>query len=93
MLRSGSGGGIPSRKETDGRWSIEAYGEAGRELGPLYQWGVNGTLSLLASLYFWGRAVSGSEQSELEVWEVAVLDVTWMMEGMAAYYELFKRRF
>ncbi|KAJ7886984.1 hypothetical protein B0H13DRAFT_1627685 [Mycena leptocephala] len=40
-------------KETDGRWSIEAYGEAGREWGPLYQWGVNGTLSILASLYFW----------------------------------------
>jgi hypothetical protein len=42
---------------------------------------------------FWGRAVSGGEQPELEVWEAAVLDVTWMMEGMVAYYELFKRRF
>ncbi|KAJ7836828.1 hypothetical protein B0H13DRAFT_1651900, partial [Mycena leptocephala] len=81
------------KKETDGRWSVEAYGEAGREWGPLYQWGVNGTLSILASLYFWGRAVSSGEQSELEVWEAAVLDVTWMMEGMATYYELFKRRF
>jgi hypothetical protein len=72
---------------------VESYGKAGREWGPLYQWGVNGTLSIVASLYFWGRGVVDGEDALLREWEAAVVDVTWMLEGMAAYYELFKGRF
>ncbi|KAJ7117329.1 hypothetical protein C8R43DRAFT_902055 [Mycena crocata] len=77
----------------DGRWVAEGpYGPDGREWGPLYRWGVNGTLSLLAALYFWGCAVIGDETLRLH-WEEQVNDVGWMMEGMATYYEMFKRRF
>ncbi|KAJ7430536.1 hypothetical protein B0H11DRAFT_1763961 [Mycena galericulata] len=81
------------QKDADGRWSTTGeYGKDGSEWGPLYQWGVNGTLSLLASLYFWGCAVHGDADLEVS-WEAAVLDVSWMLEGMAVYYEKFNRRF
>ncbi|KAJ7468411.1 hypothetical protein B0H11DRAFT_2305430 [Mycena galericulata] len=77
------------KKDADGMWSTTGgYGKDGKEWGPLYQWGVNGTLSLLASLYFWGSAIRGDSDLEM-AWEVAVVDVSWMLEGMALYYEKF----
>ncbi|KAK6992781.1 hypothetical protein R3P38DRAFT_3429464 [Favolaschia claudopus] len=81
------------KRGTDGCWEVEnGYGEGGREWGSLYQWGVNGVLTIVASLYFWGRAVG--DRAELRrVWESAVLDVVWMFEGMATYYEMFKGKF
>ncbi|KAJ7126221.1 hypothetical protein C8R44DRAFT_618328 [Mycena epipterygia] len=78
-------------KGADGRWETEEYGGGGEEWGPLYRWGVNGTLSLLAALYFWGCNVR--DESEVVVWEAAVTDVLWMLEGMAKYYEKFNRKF
>ncbi|KAJ7088021.1 hypothetical protein B0H15DRAFT_801080 [Mycena belliarum] len=80
-------------KGVDGTWEIGGeYGERGREWGPLYQWGVNGVVSIVASLYFWGCAVKEDDRSQ-EVWEAAVGDVGWMLEGMAVFYEMFKGRF
>ncbi|KAJ7173287.1 hypothetical protein C8R46DRAFT_892581 [Mycena filopes] len=78
------------KKDAGGEWLAEAYGEGGAEWGKLYQWGVNGTLNVVASLYFWGCAIR--EQESDGKWESAMIDVTWMMEGMALYYEKFKRR-
>jgi hypothetical protein len=78
-------------KDADGSWSVaRGYGGGGREWGPLYQWGVNGVLSVVASLYFWGCSVPETGRAE---WEAAVNDVAWMFEGMATYYELFGKRF
>ncbi|KAK7019608.1 hypothetical protein R3P38DRAFT_3199258 [Favolaschia claudopus] len=80
-------------RESTGEWSItRGYGQNGREWGPLYHWGVNGVLSVVASLCFWGRAV-GTDNVLRGAWEAAVLDAVWMFEGMAAYYELFKGKF
>jgi hypothetical protein len=61
----------------------------------LFQWGVNGMLNVVASLYFWGVAIAekGNLDSDVKAWEAGVGDVTWMLEGMATYYELFKKRF
>jgi hypothetical protein len=59
----------------------------------LYRWGINGMLNVVASLYFWGCGVVGRADAALLSWENAVHDCTWMMEGMAAYYKLFKRKF
>ncbi|KAJ7172868.1 hypothetical protein C8R43DRAFT_851000, partial [Mycena crocata] len=60
----------------DGEWSVlHGYGTTGNEWGALTVWGVNGILSIVASLFFWGR--DGGESS---VWEAAVMDVTWMLE-------------
>ncbi|KAJ7105443.1 hypothetical protein C8R43DRAFT_906590 [Mycena crocata] len=81
------------KRDTDGTWSVVGgYGSDGKEWGDLTQWGVNGTLSLVAGLYFWGCAVQ--DQPTLHNrWEAAVLDVGWMLEGMAAFFEKFNRRF
>ncbi|KAK7040004.1 hypothetical protein R3P38DRAFT_3181832 [Favolaschia claudopus] len=80
-------------RDGDGRWSVATgYGQGGREWGPLYHWGVNGVLSIVASLFCWGRTVL--EDAELRAaWDIAVCDVVWMLEGMATYYEMFKGKF
>ncbi|KAJ7093763.1 hypothetical protein C8R44DRAFT_645827, partial [Mycena epipterygia] len=78
-------------READGAWSNAEYRGKGQEWGPLTQWGVNGTLSIVASLYFWGCRARGDADLE-EVWETAVLDVLWMLEGMAVFFEKFRRR-
>ncbi|KAJ7856830.1 hypothetical protein B0H14DRAFT_2352477, partial [Mycena olivaceomarginata] len=68
----------------DGKWEVQAqYGEWEDEL---LVWGKNGHLVLIASLYFWGRAVLESPTLHLD-WEAAVLDVTWILEGIALDYE------
>jgi hypothetical protein len=80
-------------KDVDGQWLVVGgYGDGGREWGPLYQWGINGVLSIVALLFFWGRAAHGNAEF-CGWWEAAVGDVVWMFEGMAAYYELFKGKF
>jgi hypothetical protein len=82
------------KKDADGAWSVTGgYGVNGNEWGPLYQWGVNGMLSLVASLFFWGCAVRQSDDEMYSLWEKAVLDVGWMLEGLAIYYEKFNRKF
>ncbi|KAJ7601397.1 hypothetical protein DFH06DRAFT_1026141, partial [Mycena polygramma] len=82
------------KRDKDGKWSTEGgYGKDGTDWGPLYQWGVNGVLNLIASLYFWGSSLVSGGEMDLRVWETAVFDVTWMMEGMAVYYERFNRKF
>ncbi|KAJ7820348.1 hypothetical protein B0H14DRAFT_2345062 [Mycena olivaceomarginata] len=81
------------KRAQDGTWKTGEYGGGGREWGSLYQWGVNGTLNIVASLYFWGVAIAGNPDLGLKVWEAGVADVTWMLEGMAAYYELFGKKF
>ncbi|KAJ7676722.1 hypothetical protein DFH06DRAFT_1317333 [Mycena polygramma] len=81
------------KRAKDGRWSVEGRYD-GQDWGPLYHWGVNGVLNLVASLCFWGRCVLANQsESDCRAWEVAVDDVTWMMEGMAVYYERFNRKF
>jgi hypothetical protein len=54
--------------------------------------GANGVLSIVASLFFWGRAVQHEPELRF-AWEAAVGDVVWMLEGMATYYEMFKGKF
>ncbi|KAJ7123802.1 hypothetical protein C8R43DRAFT_958954 [Mycena crocata] len=79
---------------SDGRWEVTGgYGPDGKEWGPLFRWGVNGTLSIVASLYFWGCALPDSDPDARTSWETEVQDVVWMLEGLATYYEMWKRRF
>ncbi|KAK7016888.1 hypothetical protein R3P38DRAFT_3202187 [Favolaschia claudopus] len=46
--------------------------------------GPNGALSLVASLFWWGRRIKskGLSGADLEKWEEAVVDVTWMLGGL-----------
>ncbi|KAJ7758930.1 hypothetical protein DFH07DRAFT_741385 [Mycena maculata] len=77
----------------DGAWTVgTSYGKDGKEWGHLLQWGVNGTLSIVASLYFWGCAVREDDVAKIR-WETAVTDVGWMLEGLALYYEMWNRKF
>ncbi|KAJ7642644.1 hypothetical protein DFH06DRAFT_999518 [Mycena polygramma] len=81
------------KRAKDGRWSMDEKYD-GQDWGPLYHWGVNGVLNVVASLCFWGRCVVAKQvESDVRAWEVAVDDVTWLMENMATYYERFNRKF
>jgi hypothetical protein len=48
---------------SDGKWVVG--GAYGTDWGVLFQWGVNGVLSILAALYFWGCAVINSPNADL----------------------------
>ncbi|KAJ7126585.1 hypothetical protein C8R43DRAFT_897684 [Mycena crocata] len=68
----------------EGRWAFGGdvpYGKSD-EWGDLDVPGQNGCLSLVAGLYIWG--VCANQPREVrEQWEYAVLDITWMLEGLA----------
>jgi hypothetical protein len=81
------------KRGNDGKWRAGEYSGGGREWGVLYQWGVNGTLNIVVSLYFWDVAIVGNPDADLKIWEAGVADVTWMLEGMVVYYKLFKKKF
>jgi hypothetical protein len=77
-------------KGEDGKWETgEMYG--GKWDDELMVWGPNGTLSIIAGLYFWGCAIADSP-ALCTKWEVAVNDVSWILEGLALYHEQFTKR-
>ncbi|KAJ7115515.1 hypothetical protein C8R43DRAFT_902660 [Mycena crocata] len=74
----------------DGKWVRgETYG--GKWDDNLLHWGINGTLSIVAALHFWGCAVVRDPAHRAD-WEEAVNDVSWILEGLATFHEAFKRR-
>jgi hypothetical protein len=45
----------------------------------------NGVLSVVASLYWWGKKVQiAGEDDDCESWVEAVADVEWMLHGLLA---------
>jgi hypothetical protein len=77
-------------KGEDGKWETgEMYG--GEWDDELMVWGPNGTLSIIAGLYFWGCTIADSLALRTK-WEVAVNDVSWILEGLALYHEQFTKR-
>ncbi|KAJ7301063.1 hypothetical protein DFH08DRAFT_724667 [Mycena albidolilacea] len=74
---------------SDGKWAIqESYGEWE---DALLVWGNNGHLTLVASLYFWGLAALKSTTLPSS-WEAAVIDVTWILKGIALDYENYVKK-
>ncbi|KAJ7895685.1 hypothetical protein B0H13DRAFT_1527114, partial [Mycena leptocephala] len=68
-------------KDADGAWSVNGgYRGGGKVWGPLFQWGQNGVLNIVASLFFWGVAVRDSTSELQSAWERSVMDVAWMFE-------------
>ncbi|KAJ7115644.1 hypothetical protein C8R43DRAFT_902582 [Mycena crocata] len=71
-------------RRRDGQW---AFG-GDVEYGPADAWGqldvpgINGCLTAVAGLYMWGLCKGQSADLKLR-WSDAVLDVTWMLEGLA----------
>ncbi|KAJ7234337.1 hypothetical protein C8J57DRAFT_1008761, partial [Mycena rebaudengoi] len=66
-------------KGADGKWMVG--GAYGTDWGVLFQWGINGVLSILAALYFWGCTVFDSPDADPNklAWEFEVQDVGWML--------------
>jgi hypothetical protein len=48
---------------------------------------VNGVVNIVAALYIWGCALGNASETDLRCWETQMLDVGWMLEGLAIYYE------
>ncbi|KAJ7484892.1 hypothetical protein B0H11DRAFT_1648010, partial [Mycena galericulata] len=67
-------------RDPDGMWKIHELYDGDWD-DKLLHWGPNGTLSVVASLYFWGCAVIEAPESQDE-WELAVNDVAWILEGL-----------
>ncbi|KAJ7670630.1 hypothetical protein DFH06DRAFT_1124945 [Mycena polygramma] len=72
------------KRRDDGSWVVG--GEYGTDWGRLDCSGLNGTVSFVAGLYFWGTAESHTDDSRRE-WEKCVMDVSWMLEGLDTLYE------
>jgi hypothetical protein len=68
----------------DGHWRIDSGWGPHDQWDPLEAPGQNGCLSVVASLYFWGLYNAKQPAHLQETWERAVLDVTWMLEGLCA---------
>jgi hypothetical protein len=81
----------PAWREKDAEGSWVVGGAYGKEWDSVGYWGENGVLSVVASLYFWGCAVQDGGVG-LDRWEDVVNDVSWVFEGLALFYEAFKKR-
>ncbi|KAJ7175673.1 hypothetical protein C8R46DRAFT_863709, partial [Mycena filopes] len=68
-------------REANGRWMQDEV-QPGMDWGSLSSPGPNGCLSLVAALYFWGSACEDLPGTMVEKadWEMAVHDVTWVLE-------------
>ncbi|KAJ7666206.1 hypothetical protein DFH06DRAFT_947253, partial [Mycena polygramma] len=82
-------------KELQPKWRGQDGGRPGRFTRDTYpprrkdNWsslrhpGQNGILSLVATLYWWGKAVEQmGEREDRESWAEAVTDVKWMLRGL-----------
>ncbi|KAJ7649147.1 hypothetical protein DFH06DRAFT_918972, partial [Mycena polygramma] len=82
-------------KELQPKWRVQDGGRPGRFTRDTYpprrkeNWsslrhpGQNGVLSLVATLYWWGKAVEqAGEREDRESWAEAVTDVKWMLRGL-----------
>ncbi|KAJ7168774.1 hypothetical protein C8R46DRAFT_897828, partial [Mycena filopes] len=74
------------KKDKHGARKVYSEYDEGMDWDTLASRGPNGTLSVVASLYFWGSACEGaavaSTPEDKQLWEAAVHDVTWMLEGV-----------
>ncbi|KAJ7633593.1 hypothetical protein DFH06DRAFT_1004174 [Mycena polygramma] len=68
----------------DGKWVVG--GGYGTDFGKLDCSGPNGTICIVAALYFWGSSTSHTSESRA-IWEGAVQDVAWMLEGVDTLFE------
>nr|GAT48535.1 predicted protein [Mycena chlorophos] len=53
--------------------------------GKLFTWGPGGFDVVVGVLFFWGSALLNANAPSKQ-WEAAVVDATWMLEGLGAFY-------
>jgi hypothetical protein len=63
-------------------WRVDVAYRDDWEWGALDCYGVNGLLSAVAGLYFWGVAVASGPEEQLARWDDTVQDVVWVLEGL-----------
>ncbi|KAJ7036226.1 hypothetical protein C8F04DRAFT_954048 [Mycena alexandri] len=79
------------KRDAHGQWEIG--GECGEAWGSLDCPGVNGVISVAASLYFWGRQVHEGRKEKGEawfeenqqLWDAAVNDVGWVLDALSTF--------
>jgi hypothetical protein len=74
-------------RNAHGRWRTDAGYEDDWDWGVLDCTGVNGLLSAVGALYFWGVAVRLGPEDKRTRWEQSVLDVVWVLEGLEQTYD------
>ncbi|KAJ7678248.1 hypothetical protein DFH06DRAFT_975852 [Mycena polygramma] len=73
---------------TPGRFTRGTYAAADKaNWASLRHPGQNGIVSLVATLYWWGKAVQKGGREERESWAEAVADVKWMVKGLLKVVE------
>lgn len=70
------------RSKVEDRWVRAKVGRKKLDWELLDVRGVNGMLTVIATLYWWGMAVRNHSQDEYDEWEAAVDDVSWVLQKM-----------
>ncbi|KAJ7034641.1 hypothetical protein C8F04DRAFT_956079 [Mycena alexandri] len=79
------------KRNSHGQWEIG--GEYGEDWGTLDCPGVNGLISVAASLYFWGRQLHEAREEKgnawfeenIQLWDAALNDVSWVLDSFSAF--------
>ncbi|KAF9001450.1 hypothetical protein BDZ89DRAFT_928153, partial [Hymenopellis radicata] len=68
------------REKDENGWQRPKLRRKQREWGFLDVRGVNGFLSIVACLYWWGVVAAELDQGEFDEWEQAVMDASWVLQ-------------
>ncbi|KAJ7715981.1 hypothetical protein B0H16DRAFT_1339399 [Mycena metata] len=75
-------------RNRQGRWRIDPPYRKEWDWGVLETYGVNGILSVVAGIDFWGVAVlSEDDEDQTARWDNAVQDVVWVLEGLESTFK------
>ncbi|KAJ7040189.1 hypothetical protein C8F04DRAFT_1178284 [Mycena alexandri] len=70
-----------------GRWRVDPPYRKEWDWGVLDTYGVNGILSAVAGIYFWGVTVRSGSEDDIARWDTAVQDVVWVLEGLESTFK------
>ncbi|KAJ7707284.1 hypothetical protein B0H16DRAFT_1746505 [Mycena metata] len=74
-------------RNRQGRWRVDPPYRKEWDWGVLDTYGVNGILSAVAGIYFWGVAVLSGSEDDIARWDTAVQDVVWVLEGLESTFK------
>ncbi|THU87065.1 hypothetical protein K435DRAFT_586568, partial [Dendrothele bispora CBS 962.96] len=72
--------GLMEEDLTEGGWPREVRGQWGKLRCP----GVNGMYSIIACMRWWGMLSCQAEKTPSNLWKMALEDMVWVMDTMAA---------
>ncbi|KAJ7041691.1 hypothetical protein C8F04DRAFT_946802 [Mycena alexandri] len=75
-------------RNRQGRWRIDLPYQKEWDWGVMQAYGINGILSVVAGIYFWGVAVLAQhDEDQTARWDNAVQDVVWVLEGLESTFK------